>query len=93
MYARIARLQASPAHLEEVGRFERESVRRLCEDIGYRGFMLLTQPGAGTCVTITYWESEAAMQACDRLAATPEHPRWPAVRARSVERLRLVSEG
>ena len=90
MYARISRLTTSPSGLEEAGRFEEDSVRLLCEHSGYRGSMLLSHPGDGTCVTITYWDSEEAMRACEDQVAARADPCPGATR--SVERLHLIRE-
>ncbi len=93
MYARISRLTAPPSRIDEVGRFEEESVHSLCERAGYRGFMLLAHPDDGTRVTITYWDSEAAMRACDDEAARRNPLGLDGVDVRSVERLQLIREG
>ncbi len=81
----------STAGLEEVGRFEEESVQRLCEHSGYRGFMLLGPSRRWNLVTITYWDTEEAMRACEDQAAQRAYPSLGG--APSVERLQLVREG
>ncbi len=92
MYARISRLNVRPASLEEAGEFEHESIELMCEDRGYRGFMLLADEAGETCVAITYWDSEEAMEVGERLASQRDMQRLVGHRS-GVERLRLIREG
>lgn len=64
MYARVAYTQVQPGQTDEAIRLYRESVTpdaRLQK--GYRGGILLTDRGTGKAISISFWESEAAMRA------------------------------
>ncbi len=64
MYARVVYTQVQPGQTDEAIRIYRESVTPNARlQNGYRGGILLTDRGTGKCISISFWESEAAMTA------------------------------
>lgn len=75
VHARVTRLEASADLLDEMARqFEAHTVPVLEGLDGYKGYMLLADRTNGVAVAITYWESEAALQASED-AVTAERER------------------
>jgi heme-degrading monooxygenase HmoA len=62
MYARVVYTQVQPGQIDEAIRIYRESVTPSARlQKGYRGGILLTDRGTGKGISISFWESEAAM--------------------------------
>ncbi len=62
MYARVVYTQVQPGQTDEAIRIYRESVMPSARlQKGYRGGILLTDRGTGKGISISFWESEAAM--------------------------------
>ena len=62
MYARVVYTQVQPGKTDEAIRIYRESVTPVArQQKGYRGGVLLTDRATGKGISISFWESEAAM--------------------------------
>ena len=62
MYARVVYTQVQPGKTDEAIRIYRESVTPVArQQKGYRGGILLTDRATGKGISISFWESEAAM--------------------------------
>jgi len=95
MHARVTRLEASADLLDEMTRqFEANTVPVLQGLDGYQGYHLLGDRANGVAMAVTYWESEAALQASEE-AVAPERDRAAqtaeAASAPTVERYEVVS--
>ena len=95
MHARVTRLEASADLLDEMTRqFEAHTVAVLEGLDGYKGYVLLGDRTNGVAMAVTYWESEAALQASED-AVAPERERAAqaadAASGPTVERYEVVS--
>lgn len=95
MHARVTRLEASADLLDEMTRqFEEHTVAVLEGLDGYKGYMLLGDRTNGVAMAVTYWESEADLQASED-AVAPERDRAAqaaeAASGPTVERYEVVS--
>jgi heme-degrading monooxygenase HmoA len=64
MHARVVTCQARPGKLDEGIGIYRDSVVPVArQQKGFKGILLLTDPGAGKAISITLWETEADMKA------------------------------
>lgn len=95
MHARVTRLEASADLLDEMTRqFEERTVPVLDGLDGFEGYVLLGDRSNAVAIAITYWESEAALQASED-AVTPERERAAqaagAASGPTVERYEVVS--
>lgn len=62
MFARLLKIQTSPARIDEAAMLFEESVIPLCKDKkGYKGSYFLGDRKSGACLPITLWESEEDM--------------------------------
>jgi heme-degrading monooxygenase HmoA len=69
MHARTGTIEASPDNVDDVARMLREEqIPTYREQQGYKGFTVLADRGSGKIVGISYWESEADLQASEELA-------------------------
>ena len=63
-FVRLSTLQANPGKVEEVIRFNREQVlATLRQQPGFEEFRLLVDRTSGKMISVTLWESEAAVRA------------------------------
>lgn len=63
MYARVVCTQVQPGQTDEAIRIYRESVTPVARlQKGYRGGILLTDRATGKGISISFWESEAALK-------------------------------
>lgn len=68
--ARVTAAQGTPDRVEELFRQFQARMAPLLERLrGYRGVYLLVDPGAGTVVSVTLWESREAMAESDAAVA------------------------
>lgn len=64
MFARVIRIQIQKNKLDQAVSTYRESVLPVAHrQPGFRGATLLVDRATGTAASITYWETEAALQA------------------------------
>ena len=64
MYARMTTMQPRPGMADEAVRIFRESVIPAAQmQKGFRGALLLEDPGSGKGTSITLWETEADLNA------------------------------
>ena len=70
MHARLARYAIEPDRLDEALDGFREAGRELAELEGYRGGHVLVDYDDGTLMTLTLWESRAAIDKSDVRAAS-----------------------
>ena len=69
MHARLARYAIEPDRLEEAVASFREAGRELSELAGFQGGQVLVDHDEGTLMTLTLWESRAAIDASEVRAA------------------------
>jgi heme-degrading monooxygenase HmoA len=69
VHARLARYAIEPDRLVDALESFREAGRELSELEGYRGGHVLVDHDDGTLITLTLWESRAAVDASDVRAA------------------------
>jgi heme-degrading monooxygenase HmoA len=68
MVARVSTLQVAPDKLEAVvGQVREESLTKLQESQGFKGFTVLGDSGSGKVIGISFWESEADMEASEQV--------------------------
>ena len=68
MHARIGRITFSPDKAEEVTSHVRENIVPKYEETdGFKGFTLLLDRTGGQGLGVSFWESEEAMRASDRV--------------------------
>jgi heme-degrading monooxygenase HmoA len=67
MHARTGTLQVSPERIDDVVGGIRDQIPRYHEQQGYKGFTVLADRGSGKVIGISYWESEADLEASDEL--------------------------
>ena len=68
MHARSGSLQVTPERLDDaIARFEQELIPRYREQSGYKGFSMLVDRGTGDVQGLSFWDSEADLQAADSL--------------------------
>ena len=68
MHARSGSFQVSPEKLDDaIARFEEEMIPRYRERPGYKGFSMLVDRGSGDVQGLSFWDSEADMQAAEDL--------------------------
>ena len=68
MHARTGILQISPDRIDDaVGKLEAEQLPRYREQQGYKGFTVLADRHSGKVIGISFWESEADLQASEEL--------------------------
>lgn len=68
MHARVSTLMLDPANVDEVtGQLEREDLDKLKATDGFRGMTLLVDRSTGKGVATTYWDSEEAMKAAEKI--------------------------
>lgn len=70
MHARLARYAIEPDRLVDAIESFREAGRELSELDGYRGGHVLVDHDDGTLMTLTLWDSRAALEASDVRAAS-----------------------
>ncbi|MFQ6115311.1 MAG: antibiotic biosynthesis monooxygenase family protein [bacterium] len=64
MHARVVTCQAQPGKIEEGISIYRDSAAPAAkQQKGFKGILLLTNPGTGKAISITLWETEADMKA------------------------------
>jgi heme-degrading monooxygenase HmoA len=64
MYARVLHVEIQPGQLDEAVRRYRESLIPAAQELpGFRGALLLTEPGTGNAISVSLWETEAELQA------------------------------
>ncbi|MEA2479991.1 MAG: hypothetical protein QOJ07_1913 [Thermoleophilaceae bacterium] len=69
MHARVNRTRWHPESREEAERFTHETIIPAYREAeGFRGYMLLTEPGGDAAMAITLWETEANMEASAPIA-------------------------
>jgi heme-degrading monooxygenase HmoA len=69
MHVRMTRITASPENLERaIGTFDQNVATPYREQRGFAGIALAVDRQAGRAVGVTFWESEAALNATDDLA-------------------------
>jgi heme-degrading monooxygenase HmoA len=95
MHARVTRLEASAERLDEmVSQFEANTVPVLEGLDGFKGYVLLGDRTNGMAMAVTWWQSEAALQASEE-AVAPERDRAAqaaeAASGPTVERYEVVS--
>jgi len=70
MVARTGTLQVNPERIDDVVRELRdERIPRYREQSGYKGFTVLADRGSGEVIGISFWETEADLEASEQLAA------------------------
>jgi heme-degrading monooxygenase HmoA len=70
VHARTGTLQISPDRIDDaVGRLREEQIPRYREQQGYKGFTVLADRQSGKVIGISFWESEADVEASDELGA------------------------
>ena len=74
MHARVTRIEATDGFEEMARQFEERTVPLIEGLDGYKGYVLLGDSADGLAMAVTYWESEAAMQASSD-AVKPERDR------------------
>ena len=68
MHARSGSLQVAPERLDDaIARFEQELIPRYREQDGYKGFSMLVDRDTGDVRGLSFWDSEADLQAADSL--------------------------
>jgi heme-degrading monooxygenase HmoA len=70
VHARLARYAIEPDRLVDAIESFREAGRELSELDGYRGGHVLVDHDDGTLMTLTLWDSRAALEASDVRAAS-----------------------
>ena len=84
MHARMNRLEGPPERIDDMARrFEEVVVPMLRELDGFQGAMILADRTSGANIAISYWESEAAMQASEGAVSQPRQEAEAAAQARS----------
>jgi heme-degrading monooxygenase HmoA len=69
-FARMTTMAADPARVEDAIVYMREKVRPIALGLeGHRGLLYLVDRATGTGLTLTFWESEAAMRATEQTAS------------------------
>ena len=69
MYARTGTFQAQPGQLETmVDQLRSEQLPRYHEQSGYKGFTVLADRQSGKVIGISFWETEADLQASEALS-------------------------
>lgn len=66
MYARVTNLRFPPAMSREVAAVAQGLVAVLSNQQGFGGLDVLTQPGTGEGIIVSFWETEAAAEAGER---------------------------
>ena len=70
MVARTGTLQVSPDRIDDVvANLRDETIPRYREQSGYKGFTVLADRSSGKVVGISFWESQADLEASEELAA------------------------
>jgi hypothetical protein len=69
VFARVISTQTTVDRLEEGVRIVHEQLPGARAQHGYRGFYLLSDPAAGSVMTISLWESYVGLQAVEARAA------------------------
>lgn len=69
MYARVARYEVAPERMEEAVEAFRDAVGRIEGLRGLKGGSVLTDAEEGVIMSMTFWESRAAMEASEVQAA------------------------
>lgn len=70
MHARTGTLNVSPERIDDtVRQLEADQLPRFQEQQGYKGFTILADRESGKMIGISYWESEADVEASEQLAA------------------------
>jgi heme-degrading monooxygenase HmoA len=93
MHARLIRLKGSPEGAEErQAIFQREAVPVMREQPGFAGVAAVGDPRTGAGAVLSYWESEAAMNAsAEALAALRERmTRGQGLEVLSVEQYEII---
>jgi heme-degrading monooxygenase HmoA len=68
MHARTGTFQADPGQLEAmVDELRSEQLPRYHEQSGYKGFTVLADRQSGKVIGISFWETEADLEASDAL--------------------------
>jgi heme-degrading monooxygenase HmoA len=68
MHARVTRLEASAENIEAVTRqFDEQTLPELQGTGGFKGHVLLADDANGLAMAITYWDSEADLQASEAM--------------------------
>jgi heme-degrading monooxygenase HmoA len=68
MHARSGSFEVAPERLDDaIARFEQELIPRYREQSGYKGFSLLVDRESGKVHGLSFWDSEADLQATDDL--------------------------
>jgi len=69
MFARLTRITADPARIDEIAPIVRDQVLPAAQQMaGFRGMYAMVDRQSGTSLSFTLWESEAAMQASEEAA-------------------------
>lgn len=63
MHARMTRLKADPAQMDEATQTYRDTLARFADIDGNRGTLLLIDRASGTGIGISFWQDEDAMAA------------------------------
>ena len=66
MYARVTKLRFPPAMRTEIVGVAQGLVPVLSNQPGFGGLTVLTQPGTGEGILVSFWETEAAAEAGER---------------------------
>ena len=66
MFARVTRITADPARIDEIEPIVREQVFPAAQQMaGFRGMWAMVDRQSGTSLSFTLWESEEAMRASE----------------------------
>jgi heme-degrading monooxygenase HmoA len=68
MYARVARYEARPEHVEDGIRRFRDGTEAVRQMAGFKKAYLLVDRRSGKALTVTLWETEDNMRASDAAA-------------------------
>ncbi len=70
MHARTGTFEISPERIDDVARqLETEQLPRYRDQQGYKGFTVLADRESGKVIGISFWDSEADLQASEELGA------------------------
>ena len=68
MHARTGRLEVSPERIDDVVQvLHSEQLPRYRGQQGYKGFSVLADRQSGAIIGVSFWESEAALEAAEEL--------------------------
>lgn len=73
MFARVARYEVEPARMDEAIAAFREAVAQIEGIEGLRGGSVLTDAEDGVIMSMTFWDSRAAMESSEVKAAGLRH--------------------